>query len=533
MYSKVYSGIPVGIDGMLITVEADISSGLPSFDMVGYLAASVKEARDRVRSALRNTGFILPAQRITVNLSPADIRKDGTGFDLSIAVAVLIAMQVIPDSNLFDNIIFLGELGLDGSILPVPGVLPIVHFASLKGIRTVIVPLANSAEARFIRDIEVIPVENLGNLVEMLCYMSGGGSPSDIAYSDYTGIDEISGIDDTMLGKTEAAAKSETAGQDYVDFADIRGQESAKRGMLIAAAGFHNILLTGAAGSGKSMMAKALPGILPDMDYEEKLELTKIYSIAGMLKGGTALIDRRPFRSPHYSVSEKALIGGGERPRPGEITLATGGVLFLDEFPHFKREAIEALRQPLEDKKVTVSRLRATYTFPARFMLVAARNNCPCGFYPDRTRCRCSYHEIAAYRNRISHPIMDRIDIRLEVAPLSYEDMFCKEKGTPSKVLREVVEAARERQSFRYRDEDWCFNSELPQGGIERYIDLSLSCDRLLKTAYDSMDISARGYFRLIRLTRTIADLNDREKITEDDIREAIFFRNEGREEVV
>lgn len=522
MYSKVYSGIPVGIDGMLISVEADISNGLPSFDLVGYLAASVKEARDRVRSALRNTGFILPAQRITVNLSPADIRKDGTGFDLSIAVAVLIAMQVIPYSEKFNSIVFLGELGLDGSILPVPGVLPVVHFASTRGIKTVVVPSENTAEARFIKGIEVVPADSLKELVEMLFHMEKGGKMTDIVFGG--------------SGSTERRSRSKKKTdetEEYVDFADIRGQESAKRGMVIAAAGFHNILMTGAAGSGKSMMAKALPGILPKMDYQEKLELTKIYSVAGMLKGGTSLIEKRPYRSPHYSVSENALIGGGEKPKPGEITLASGGVLFLDEFPHFKRSAIEALRQPMEDKSVTVSRVRASYTFPARFMLVAARNNCPCGFYPDRARCRCTYHEITAYQNRISHPIMDRIDIRLEVAPLSFEDMFSKEKSTPSSVLREKVEMARERQSHRYRRESWSFNSELPQSGIEKYIDLSLSCDRLLKMAYDSTDISARGYFRLLRLIRTIADLNDREKITEDDIREALFFRNDGREDVV
>ena len=515
MYSKVYSGIPVGIDGMLVSVEADISNGLPAFDLVGYLAASVKEARDRVRSALRNSGFVLPAQRITVNLSPADVRKDGTGFDLSIAVAILIAMQVIPDSEKFNNILFLGELGLDGRILPVPGVLPIVHFAATRGINTVVVPMGNVSEARFIPDIEVVPVDSLKSLLEMLFELCGGGSMTDIVFPEPEMREE----------------KKEDS--ECVDFADIRGMETAKRGMLIAAAGFHNILMTGAAGSGKSMLAKALPGILPEMDYKEKLELTKIYSVAGLLKGSTSLIDKRPYRAPHYSVSEYALIGGGEKPKPGEISLATGGVLFLDEFPHFKKTAIEALRQPMEDKKVTVSRIRASYTFPARFMLVAARNNCPCGFYPDRARCRCTYREIMSYQNRISHPIMDRIDIRLAVTPLPYEAMFSKEKGTPSSVMRDMVEAARERQSHRFRKESWSFNSEIPQGSLDKYISLSLACDRLLKTEYDKTDISARGYFKLLRLVRTVADLNDRDNITENDIKEAIYFRNEGREDVV
>ena len=523
MYSKVYSGIPVGIEGMLISVEADISNGLPAFDLVGYLAASVKEARDRVRSALRNSGFILPAQRITVNLSPADVRKDGTGFDLSIAVAVLIAMQVIPDSEKFNNILFLGELGLDGRILPVPGVLPIVHFASSRGINTVVVPSGNVTEARFIQDIEVIPVGSLRNLIEMLYEMCSGGEMGDLVFGENR--------DDTYLEVENPERRKEDS--EYADFADIRGMETAKRGMLIAAAGFHNILMTGAAGSGKSMMAKALPGILPEMDYKEKLELTKIYSVAGLLKGSTSLIERRPYRAPHYSVSEYALIGGGEKPRPGEISLATGGVLFLDEFPHFKKTAIEALRQPMEDKRVTVSRVRASYTFPARFMLVAARNNCPCGLYPDRTRCKCTYHEIVTYQNRISHPIMDRIDIRLAVTPLPYEEMFRKEKGTPSSVMRSMVETARERQSHRFRKESWSFNSEIPQGSMEKYINLSLACDRMLKTEYDKTDISARGYFKLLRLVRTVADLNDRDNITEDDIKEAIYFRNEGREDVV
>lgn len=514
MYSKVMSGIPLGIEGMLISVESDTSNGLPGFDLVGYLAASVREARDRVRSALKNTGFIIPAKKITVNLSPADIRKDGTGFDLAIAIAVLMSLELIPYNETFEKTLFLGELGLDGTILPVPGVLPIVHHALGQEIRRIYVPWENAAEASFIKGIEIIGVKSLS---EMIGWIETGE------------VGNVFKKEDTDPGEK----REKMPVDDYVDFRDIRGQESAKRGLVIAAAGFHNVLMTGEAGAGKSMMAKALPGILPEMTYDEKLEMTKIYSVAGLLNRTGRLMEKRPYRAPHYSITENALIGGGGSPKPGEISLASGGVLFMDEFPHFRRSVIEMLRQPLEDKRVTVSRLKASYTFPAKFMLVAARNNCPCGFYPDRKKCRCTWHEVVSYQNRISHPIMDRIDIRMEIKHLSFEEMFSEAVGTSTDEMRELVSIAQERQASRYRYEDWNFNSELGQKSIGRYIRFSESCQTLLREFYDTTGISARGYFKILRLIRTIADIDDRDDIREEDIREALFYRNESKEDFV
>lgn len=510
MYSKVMSGIPLGIEGMLISVESDISNGLPGFDLVGFLAASVKEARDRVRAALKNTGFLLPAKKITVNLSPADIRKDGTGFDLAIAIAVLSSLEFIPYNEMFEKTLFLGELGLDGTILPVPGVLPIVHHAREKEIKRIYVPLENASEAVFIEGIEIIGVRSLK---EIIGWIENGEVGT--AFSEENVKNEVSEV-----------------GKETVDFKDIRGQESAKRGLVIAAAGFHNVLMTGEAGAGKSMMAKALPGILPEMSYDEKIEVTKIYSVAGLLTKGGKLIDKRPYRAPHYSITETALIGGGGSPRPGEISLASRGVLFMDEFPHFSKNVVEALRLPLEEKQVTISRLKATYSFPARFMLVAARNNCPCGLYPDRN-CRCTRNEIISYRNRISHPIMDRIDIRMEIKHLSYNEMFSNTEGTGTSEMRDKVEAARERQAARYKREDWNYNSELGQKSINKYVELNEHCRILLREFYDKTGISARGYFKILRLVRTIADIDDRDDIREEDIREAVFFRNEIKEELL
>lgn len=510
MYSRIMSGIPLGIEGMLISVESDISNGLPGFDLVGFLAASVKEARDRVRAALKNIGYLLPAKKITVNLSPADIRKDGTGFDLAIAIAVLSSLEFIPYHESFEKTLFLGELGLDGSVLPVPGVLPIVHHALEMGIVRIYVPYENVREAAFIEGAEIIGVRSLAEIVG---WIRDGEVGSTFKKED--------------LDKEDSALP-----EDIVDFKDIRGQESAKRGLVIAAAGFHNVLMTGEAGAGKSMMAKALPGILPEMVYDEKLEMTKIYSVAGLLNTNGRLMEKRPCRAPHYSITENALIGGGGSPKPGEISLASGGVLFMDEFPHFKRSVIEALRQPLEDKKVTISRLRASYTFPAKFMLVAARNNCPCGFLPDRTKCRRTWHEIASYQNRISHPIMDRIDIRMEIKHLSYNEMFSETEGTSTGEMRELVSIAQARQAVRYRNEKWNFNSELGQKSINKYIKLDNSCQMLLREFYDTAGISARGYFKILRLARTIADISDRDEIREEDVREALFYRNEIKEDM-
>lgn len=492
---------------MLISVESDMSLGLPGLCLVGYLSSSVKEAGDRVRTALRNVGYPIPSRKVTVNLSPADIRKDGTGFDVAIATGILISMGIFFIREKFnkelEKTLFLGELGLDGSILPVRGVLPIVDHALKNGIERVVVPEENASEASFIKGLEIIPV---GSLTDIIKILSSG------EWGDPFVMPEI----------------KKSVQKDFLyDLKDIRGQETMKKGVIIGVAGFHNILLTGAAGSGKSMIAKCIPELMPDLTYNESLELTKIYSIAGNLDLSDGLMKRRPFRAPGQNVSNAALIGGGMSPTPGEVSLANGGVLFLDEFPEYSRSVIEGLRQPMEDHIVNVSRVRASYTFPARFMLVSARNNCPCGFYPNRDKCRCSSGAIQRYKNRISHPIMDRIDIRLEISPVSYDDLFSDNEGMDSKTAKAMIEGARKKQEERFKNESINFNSEIPQSRIEEFIVLGEKEKKLLRNIYDNSGISARGYYKMLRLARTIADIEGREFVSERNIEEAAFFRNE------
>ena len=510
MYSKVLSGVALGIDGMLISVETDISTGLPGLSLVGYLASSVKEAGDRVRAALKNIGYFLPSKKITINLSPADVRKDGTNYDLAIAMSILLSMGTIPDDEKLNKEIseslFLGELGLDGSIIHINGVLPIVDYAKKQGIKRVIIPASNADEAAYVKDIEIIPIEHLYDLMNSL---SEGVWPATHV---------MHGLAETRLEEV----------QTYPDLADIKGQELMKRGLVIAVAGFHNIIMTGAAGSGKSMIAKCIPGIMPEMSYEEKMELTKIYSVAKLLNTNGKLLDRRPFRSPGQSITDIALCGGGAKAKPGEISLANGGVLFLDELPEYRRNVIESLRQPLEDRQITVSRSRGMFTYPARFMLVSARNNCPCGFYPDRERCRCTSGEIFRYQNRVSHPIMDRIDIRLEVKPVEMRALFNEEKGLSSSEARKLICIARERQIRRFRGEGFNFNSEIPQNKVDEFIKLDSAMKEKMKCIFETTRMSARGYYRMLRLVRTIADIEDRDEIIDSDIDEALFFRNES-----
>lgn len=518
MYSNIISGTAMGIDGMLVNVEADISPGLPTLSMVGYLASSVKEAGERVRTAIKNSGFIIPASRITVNLSPADVRKDGAMYDLSIAMAILTSMQIIPAGKL-ENTIILGELGLSGEIKAVEGVLPIVHYASKQGIRKAIIPEENVNEALFVDDIEIYGVRELKALVDHLL----GEASDDISYHK-TSKDMIrKGFENGDINR-----------HIDVNMENVRGQDTMKRGVMVAVAGFHNILMSGAAGAGKSLIARCIPGIMPPLSYEESLELTKIYSISGLMKGQKGLITERPFRSPHHTVTETALVGGGAVPRPGEVSLADRGVLFLDELPEYKKKVIECLRQPMEDKTITISRHHSTFKFPSDFMLVAAMNPCPCGHYPDRKFCRCTENEIKAYRNKISYPILDRIDIRLEVKSVDYKELSSGKKTMSSEEMREQIEIARERQIYRFKDEDIYFNSDIPQDKIERFIKINPAGEELLKKEFDTSNLSARGYFRIKRLARTVADLNDRDEIQEDDVYEAMFYRNiSDRSEVI
>ena len=503
MYGRVYSGMTKGIEGLLVAVETDISPGLPGITLIGDLSGQVKEASERVRTALKNIDINLPPQRITINLYPADIRKTGTAFDLAISVSVMISMGVISDIGRVEGSCFIGELSLDGKVMSVPGVLPLVHFAALNGFKRVVVPRENKEEAALIDNIDIIPVSDL---CELIGYLIG-----DSIIEPYV--------------QNKKFVNGNTA-FDY-DIGMLKGQELIKKGLTVSIAGRHHILMTGEAGSGKSLSAKCIPGIMPPLNYGERLELTKIYSSAGLLGKELKLIDKRPFRSPHSNSTESSLIGGGNNPKPGEISLADKGVLFLDEFPEFKRNVIESLRQPMEDKKVLISRVGQSVEYPSDFLLVAARNNCPCGFYPDRNKCRCTMREIVKYKNKISHPIMDRIDIRLDIRKVPYEVMLDNKGTEGSEEIRHKIMVAMDRQKRRYIDEAFDYNSEIPQDMIFKYVKMDNRLWRFFKEQIKEKEVSARGTFKMLRMIRSIADTDDREDIREEDVCEALLYRNE------
>lgn len=502
MYSKVTSGGVLGVEGLLIQVETDINDGLPMFNMVGFLSACVKEAGERVRTALKNSGFHIPPKRITINLSPADIRKEGTAYDLPIAIGIMVSMGIIP-SERTENTLILGELGLDGRVNAVSGILPVVHHAVKQGITRCLVPADNAEEAALIRNMEVIPIHTL---CEAEAYLNDRIA-IESAYVDV----------EALLDQKE---NDETG-----DFADIKGQGILKRGMEIAAAGMHNILMTGPAGSGKSMIAKCLPTILPGLSFEESIEITKIYSVAGLLKKNQSIITGRPFRSPHHTVSAIALAGGGTIPKPGEISLSHNGVLFLDELPEFNRNALEVMRQPLEDREVTIARIHGKYVYPAGFMLVAARNPCPCGMYPDLNKCTCSYRQIRQYNAKISRPLLDRIDINVNVQKVAYEDLLGTKKAETSAQIRKRVLAAQKIQRERYRSESFHFNSQLDGRRTQKYIKLGSAEEAMIRDVFEETDLSARGYNRVLKIARTIADLDGSPEIREIHLKEALFFR--------
>ena len=505
MFSKITSCAVLGIDGQIISVEADVNDGLPTFTMVGYLSSSVKEAGERVRTALKNSGYHMPPKRITINLSPADIRKDGSGFDLPVALAVLLSMGILPEINM-ENTLVLGELGLDGEVKPITGVLPMVYHCMKNGINSCIVPMANAKEAALVRGVKVYGVESLKQAAEFVQGM--------------TVIEPLSSKGNFVIEENL---------DDNLDFSDVKGQSTLKRGMEIAAAGFHNVLMTGAAGAGKSMIAKRLPTIMPKLTFEECIDITKIYSISGLLDNNNALITKRPFRSPHHTISNYALVGGGIVPRPGEVSLAHNGVLFLDEFPEFNKNVLEVMRQPMEDRYITISRVNASYLFPADFMLVAAMNQCPCGNYPNLSKCKCTPYEIKRYQGKISAPLLDRIDITMEVQPIEFGDLFKDIKEESSKDIRSRVEEARLRQQHRYREEGINFNSQLDGKVLKKYITLGNKEEELLKDTFEKNELSARGTYRILRLARTIADLAGSERIESVHLMEAIFYKNNGR----
>jgi magnesium chelatase family protein len=497
----------MGIEAYEVTVEVDATGGLPGFCMVGLPDSAVKESRDRVFSALKNSGFSIPSKRITVNLAPADIRKAGSAFDLPIALGILIASQQI-EPYCLNNTITIGELSLDGTVKPVRGTLSIAMFARKKGCQGLILPEQNVNEAGVISEMNLYPVHNLSHVIEVI--------KNPVKYK----------------GKWDALSPdlSELSCWEN-NFSDIKGQEQAKRACEISASGAHNFLLIGSPGCGKSLIARRLPSILPTMSQEESLTTTMIHSSAGILKGDAGLVKRRPFRSPHHTISNMALVGGGAYPKPGEVSLAHNGVLFLDELPEFQKAVLEALRQPLEDGVVTIARTSITLSFPCRSMLGAAMNPCPCGFLLDPQKdCVCRPKEIKQYLSRISGPLLDRIDIQLEMPVLSYDELSNKNPGESSEKIRARVEAAREIQLGRFKDipEVFC-NSHMDTRHIRQYCQLEDSAALLFKNVIEKIGLSARAYDRILRVARTIADLAQSENIKDEYLAEAIHYRSLDR----
>ena len=508
MLAKIHSATVEGVNGILVEVEVDIAFGLPTFATVGLPEAAVRESKDRVKAAIKNSGYEFPAHRITVNLAPADLRKAGTGYDLPIALGIVAAAGLVPELRLASHLA-LGELSLDGRIRPVPGVLPIVMAARRQGLRGALVPAENAREAAVVQGIEVIPVSTLHQAVEFLA-----------------------GITDITPAQVDLENFFQTTVRHEADLAEVKGQAHAKRALEIAAAGGHNLLFEGPPGSGKTMMARRLPSILPDLTLNEALETTGVYSVAGLMGKDEAIVIQRPFRAPHHTISDAGLIGGGQIPRPGEVSLAHNGILFLDELAEFKKNILEGLRQPLEDGVVTISRAASSLSFPARFILVAASNPCPCGFLGDsRHDCQCSPTQIQRYRGRISGPLLDRIDMYVEVAAVPFADLAATDDdGETSATVKARVVKAREIQRRRFAELPQVHaNSQMPPRMVKRFCALDQDSERLLERAVTRLGLSARAFRRIQKIARTIADLAGAPHIQTAHIAEAIQYRRLDR----